>query len=127
MGMVDTVKFLRGLNGGLDAYVSKREIYLIQKKIQLTCKYFVTHFCLCELFDFRCGIRAFVGIKLFCYLKHQAPHTAPSHVSSADAFWALHSESQEALLEMALNNRSVTRKCLFTCATSIFDSISAFD
>lgn len=52
-----------------------------------------------------CGIRAFVGAKLFTYLRHQAPQKAPSHITSVDAFWALHSESQEALLEICLSNR----------------------
>jgi hypothetical protein len=52
-----------------------------------------------------CGIRGFFGIKLFCYLRHQAPQSAPSHVSSSTAFWMLHSESQEALLEMLLSKK----------------------
>jgi hypothetical protein len=55
-----------------------------------------------------CGIRGFFGIKLFCYLRHQAPQSAPSHVSSSTAFWMLHSESQEALLEMLLSKKYVT-------------------
>eukprot|EP01134_Creolimax_fragrantissima_P007867 CFRG7867T1 len=54
-----------------------------------------------------CGFRAFCSIKLWSYMRKCDPHLASSRISATDAFWALHSESQETILELALSNNLI--------------------
>ncbi|KNC82863.1 hypothetical protein SARC_04863 [Sphaeroforma arctica JP610] len=51
-----------------------------------------------------CGFRAFCSIKLWSYMRSTDPKLEKSHVTATDAFWALHSESQETILELALSH-----------------------